>query len=86
MQAFAKSSGQAEWTDVTGASRARQRRASFSFFRAWALAVAIATVVGMARTITSSSLTGDVYAFVFGQQGLMGGVGLQGTKITRLNY
>jgi hypothetical protein len=26
----------------------------------------------------------DVYAFVFGQKGLMGGVGLQGNKITRL--
>jgi lipid-binding SYLF domain-containing protein len=24
----------------------------------------------------------DVYAFVFGQQGLMAGAGLQGTKIT----
>ena len=31
----------------------------------------------MAKTITSTSLTSDVYAFVFGQQGLMGGVGLQ---------
>jgi lipid-binding SYLF domain-containing protein len=41
---------------------------------------------GMSKTITSSSLTSDVYAFVFGQQGLMGGVGLQGTKITRINY
>jgi lipid-binding SYLF domain-containing protein len=40
---------------------------------------------GMSKTITSSSLTSDVYAFVFGQQGLMGGIGLQGTKITRLN-
>jgi lipid-binding SYLF domain-containing protein len=40
---------------------------------------------GMSRTITSSGLTSDVYAFVFGQQGLMGGIGLQGTKITRLN-
>ena len=41
---------------------------------------------GMAKTVTSSSLTSDVYAFVFGQQGLMGGVGLQGTKITKLNW
>ena len=41
---------------------------------------------GMAKTITSTSLTSDVYAFVFGQQGLMGGVGLQGTKITKLNW
>jgi lipid-binding SYLF domain-containing protein len=26
----------------------------------------------------------DIYAFIFGQQGLMAGVGLQGNKITRL--
>jgi len=41
---------------------------------------------GKARTITSTTLTSDVYAFVFGEQGLMAGAGLQGTKITRLNY
>ena len=41
---------------------------------------------GTARSITSATLTSDVYAFVFGQQGLMAGAGLQGTKITRLNY
>ena len=41
---------------------------------------------GMARSITSSTLTSDVYAFVFGQQGVMAGAGLQGTKITRINY
>ena len=41
---------------------------------------------GMAKSVTSNTLTQDIYAFVFGQQGLMGGVGLEGTKITRLNY
>ena len=41
---------------------------------------------GMAKTLTSSTLTQDIYAFVFSQQGLMGGMGLDGTKITRLNY
>jgi len=41
---------------------------------------------GKARTITSTTLTSDVYAFVFGEQGLMAGAGLEGTKITRLNY
>ena len=40
---------------------------------------------GMARSVTSNTLTQDVYAFVFGQQGLMAGVGLEGTKITKLN-
>ncbi|MBL8529096.1 MAG: lipid-binding SYLF domain-containing protein [Burkholderiales bacterium] len=41
---------------------------------------------GKARSLTSATLTSDVYAFVFGQQGLMAGAGLEGTKITRLNY
>jgi lipid-binding SYLF domain-containing protein len=40
---------------------------------------------GMARSMTSVTMKDDVYAFVFGQKGLMGGVGLQGNKITRLN-
>ena len=39
---------------------------------------------GKARSITSATLNSDVYAFVFGQQGLMAGAGLEGTKITRL--
>jgi lipid-binding SYLF domain-containing protein len=39
---------------------------------------------GQARSLTSETLTSDAYAFVFGQQGLMAGVGLEGTKITRL--
>jgi lipid-binding SYLF domain-containing protein len=41
---------------------------------------------GTARSITSATLTSDVYAFVFGQQGLMAGAGIQGSKITRLNW
>ncbi len=41
---------------------------------------------GKARSVTSTTLTSDVYAFVFGAQGLMAGAGLEGTKITRLNY
>lgn len=40
---------------------------------------------GMAETMTTETLKSDVYAFTFGQQGLMGGLGIQGTKITRLN-
>jgi len=39
---------------------------------------------GKARSLTSETLTSDAYAFVFGQQGLMAGVGLEGSKITRL--
>jgi lipid-binding SYLF domain-containing protein len=37
---------------------------------------------GMASTMTSTTLTQDVYAFPFGQKGLMAGLGLEGSKIT----
>jgi len=39
---------------------------------------------GMAKSTTSITMKDDVYAFVFGQKGLMAGVGLQGNKITQL--
>ena len=39
---------------------------------------------GMAKSATSITMQDDVYAFIFGQRGLMAGVGLQGNKITRL--
>lgn len=40
---------------------------------------------GKASSLTSATLTSDIYAFVFGQQGLMAGVGIEGSKITRLS-
>ena len=39
---------------------------------------------GMAKNVTSSTLTEEIYAFVFAQKGLMAGMGLQGNKITKL--
>lgn len=39
---------------------------------------------GMAKSATSITMKDDVYAFIFGQRGLMAGIGLQGNKITRL--
>ncbi len=39
---------------------------------------------GMAKTMSTSTLQSDIYAFTFGQSGLMAGLGLQGTKITKL--
>ena len=38
----------------------------------------------MAKTMTTTTLLSDVYAFVFNQTGLMAGVGLQGLKITEI--
>lgn len=40
---------------------------------------------GMAKTMTTTTLTQDVYAVVFSQKGLMAGVGLQGSKITEIH-
>jgi lipid-binding SYLF domain-containing protein len=40
---------------------------------------------GAGADMTSTTLRSDIYAFVFGQQGLMAGIGVQGQKISRLN-
>ena len=40
--------------------------------------------VGAAGALTSTTAQSDVYAFFFDQKGLMGGLGLQGTKVTKL--
>jgi lipid-binding SYLF domain-containing protein len=39
---------------------------------------------GMGKTLTTTTAKDDIYAFIFGQKGLMAGVGIQGNKITRL--
>jgi lipid-binding SYLF domain-containing protein len=39
---------------------------------------------GMAKTTTTKTLKEDVYAFIFGQKGLMAGLGIQGNKITKI--
>ncbi|HEY1446913.1 MAG TPA: lipid-binding SYLF domain-containing protein [Caulobacteraceae bacterium] len=40
---------------------------------------------GMAKSMSTTTLKKDVYAFIFGQKGLMAGLGLQGTKITQIH-
>ena len=40
---------------------------------------------GMAKTSTTTTMKEDIYAFVFGQKGLMAGIGIQGNKITKIN-
>jgi lipid-binding SYLF domain-containing protein len=40
---------------------------------------------GMGKSMSSTTLTQDVYAFIFDQGGLMAGMGLQGSKITRMS-
>ena len=39
---------------------------------------------GMAKSTTTTSIKDDIYAFIFGQKGLMAGLGIQGNKITKL--
>ncbi len=39
---------------------------------------------GLAKSLSTTTLRDDVYAFFFDQKGLMGGIGLQGSKITRI--
>ena len=40
---------------------------------------------GLGKSLTTNTLTSDVYAFIFDQRGLMAGVGIQGSKITRID-
>ena len=54
----------------------------------WELGVGPSIVIvdaGKAKTMTTSTLQDDIYAFTFGQKGLMAGLGLQGSKITKIN-
>jgi lipid-binding SYLF domain-containing protein len=39
---------------------------------------------GMAKTTTTNTMKDDIYAFVFGQKGLMAGLGIQGNKIKQI--
>jgi lipid-binding SYLF domain-containing protein len=53
----------------------------------WEIGVGPSIVVvdkGIAKTLTTTTLKDDVYAFIFDQKGLMAGLGLQGSKITKL--
>lgn len=40
---------------------------------------------GMAASLTTSTIQKSIYAMFFDQRGLMGGLGLQGSKITRIH-
>ena len=54
----------------------------------WEVGVGPSIVVmdkGMGKSLTTTTGRSDVYAFIFDQQGLMAGLGLQGSKITKIN-
>ena len=40
---------------------------------------------GIAGSLTTTTAKSDIYAFFFNQKGLMAGLGLQGTKVTKIN-
>jgi len=39
---------------------------------------------GMAKSTTTTTMKDDIYAVIFGQKGLMAGLGVQGNKITKI--
>jgi lipid-binding SYLF domain-containing protein len=39
---------------------------------------------GAAKSVTTTTMKDDIYAFVFGQKGLMAGIGIQGNRISRI--
>jgi lipid-binding SYLF domain-containing protein len=63
--------------------------ASLNYLRksgGWEVGTAPSLVVvdtGIAKSLSTTTLKKGIYVFFFDQKGLMGGLGLQGTKITR---
>jgi len=56
--------------------------------KGWEIGVGPTVVVvdeGVAKNLSTTSLKDDAYAFIFSQQGLMAGVSIEGTKISRIN-
>jgi lipid-binding SYLF domain-containing protein len=54
----------------------------------WELGTGPSIVVldkGFGKNVSTTTMQKGVYAFIFNQKGLMGGVGLQGSKITKIN-
>jgi len=53
----------------------------------WEIGVGPTVVIvdeGVAKNLSTSTLKDDAYAFIFDQQGLMAGVSIEGTKISRI--
>jgi lipid-binding SYLF domain-containing protein len=56
--------------------------------RGWEIGTGPSVVIvdkGMARSFSTDTLHSGIYAFTFDQQGLMAGLGLQGSKIMRID-
>ena len=54
----------------------------------WEIGVGPTVVIvnqGVAKNLSSSTLQDDAYAFIFDQKGLMAGISIEGTKISRIS-
>ncbi len=55
--------------------------------KGWEIGVGPTVVVvdeGVAKNLSTSSLQEDAYAFIFSQQGLMAGISIEGTKVSKI--
>lgn len=55
--------------------------------KGWEIGVGPTVVVvdeGVAKNLSTSSLQDDAYAFIFSQQGLMAGISIEGTKVSKI--
>jgi lipid-binding SYLF domain-containing protein len=53
----------------------------------WEIGVGPSVVIvdeGLAKSLTTTTAKDDIYAFIFGQKGLMAGIGLQGSRIKKI--
>jgi lipid-binding SYLF domain-containing protein len=82
MQAGAKSFSQAMFLMTDAAITALTSGAGLSVGVGPSVVVVDA---GMAKSMTTTTLKSDVYAFIFGQQGLMAGLGVQGQRIVKFD-
>ena len=56
--------------------------------KGWEIGVGPSVVVvdeGISKSLTTTTAKDEIYAFFFNQKGLMAGLGLQGSKITKIN-
>lgn len=55
--------------------------------KGWEIGVGPTVVLvneGVGKNLSTSTLKDDAYAFIFGQQGLMAGINIEGSKITKI--
>jgi lipid-binding SYLF domain-containing protein len=55
--------------------------------KGWEVGVGPTVVIvdsGAAKNLSTSTLKDDAYGFIFGQQGLMAGISLEGSKVTKI--